>query len=65
MSLQYAIDFIWEWLEKIPMGQWKNWIDHDGDMGRGFHVFNENWGHVANNPYAFLAAQPMYAWIGK
>ena len=53
--------FILAWLQEQP--QPKNW----GDVWvrKAFRVYNEGWGHIDGNHYAFVAIEPAEAWIGK
>ncbi len=57
--------FGWEWL----VNQTKRDLhlkDTDVSLGsQGFLAFCEDWGHVANDPYAFAAIRPIYSWYGK
>lgn len=39
--------------------------DIDGDVGLGFSVFCESWGHVDSKWQAFVAIQPVWALYGK
>jgi hypothetical protein len=57
-----AYNFIKAWLEDQNYGSQP---DHDGDNGRGWRVYNESWGHVDHDPYAFLAIEPAWAMYGK
>ena len=50
------------WLESI---EYPPEPDHDGSNGKGFRIFNEDWGHVDNNEEAFLAVSPVWAMYGK
>lgn len=50
------------WLEAVDYGDEP---DHDGDNGKGWRVYNEDWGHVGSDPYAFLAIEPAWAMYGK
>lgn len=39
--------------------------DHDGDNGKGWRVYNEQWGHVAGAYQAFVAIEPVWLMYGK
>jgi hypothetical protein len=39
--------------------------DHDGDNKRGWHLYNEQWGHVGNDHYAIAAIAPSWQTYGK
>lgn len=39
--------------------------DHDGDNGKGWRVFVEGWGHVADSQSVVFAVQPAWAMYGK
>lgn len=65
MNLKAATDMAWSWLQEQSDSSYQDYCDHDGSMGKGFKVYNEAWGHVANSHYAFLAVVPIWAWYGK
>ena len=50
------------WLDHADYGPQP---DHDGDNGKGFRIYNESWGHIAEMWEAFLAIQPCWAMYGK
>jgi hypothetical protein len=56
------LGFIKSWLETAPYGPQP---DHDGDNGRGWRVYNESWGHVADEWQAFAAIEPVWLMYGK
>lgn len=60
-----AADLAWNWLEEQDEKQYRERLDHDGSNGKGFKVYNEDWGHVAGSSYAILAVLPVWAWYGK
>lgn len=62
LELEDAIHFVKGWLKKITYGAEP---DHDGDNGKGWRVFTEQWGHVANHSYAIVGIQPKWAYYGK
>lgn len=51
-----------KWLQEQSYGSEP---DHDGDNGRGWRVYNEEWGHVDDDYAAFLAIKPAWAMYGK
>jgi hypothetical protein len=58
-------NLVWGWLnskECTPIGPEP---DHDGSNGRGWHLYNESWGHVDNDWRAFIAVRPAWAQYGK
>jgi len=65
MTYEDAVPFVWGWLQKVDYDQYEEQLDHDGDNDKGFRIFNENWGHVGDHHYAFVAIKPAWAWIGK
>lgn len=62
MDYDAAVSFAWNWLKTADYGHEP---DHDGDNGEGFLIFNEDWGHVDHDHYAFVAIKPMWAMYGK
>lgn len=62
MTLEQAADFAAGWLEHADYGHEP---DHDGDNGKGWRLYCENWGHVDGDSYAFAAVQPVWAMYGK
>jgi len=65
-----AADTAWDWLQGKEAGSmscdgWDANADHDGDNGKGFRVYCEDWGHVGDNVYAIIAVRPAYMWYGK
>lgn len=62
LDLKGAMSFVNGWLNHANYGVQP---DHDGDNGKGFRVFVEDWGHVLHNWKAFVAIQPTWAMYGK
>lgn len=62
VNAEAACDFAWGWLRTQDYGKQP---DHDGDNGKGWRIYNESWGHVASDHYAFIAIQPAWAMYGK
>lgn len=65
MGWEDSANMAWGWLQNQPDKAYKDFCDHDGDNEKGFRVYNEDWGHVANSHYAFAAVLPIWAWYGK
>lgn len=65
MAWKECSDMAWGWLQEQPKERYTDYIDHDGSDGKGFHIYNEDWGHVAGSHYGILAVQPIWAWYGK
>jgi hypothetical protein len=49
------------WLASADFGKQP---DHDGDNEKGWHLYNESWGHV-DGPYAVFAVEPSWQMYGK
>lgn len=62
MTVSEAADFAWQWLQEQDYGPQP---DHDGDNERGFRIYCEGWGYVANDYRAICAVQPKWAMFGK
>jgi hypothetical protein len=60
-----AVSVVREWLSAQPGERYIDRLDHDGDNGEGWRVYNEEWGHVGPYRYAVFAVQPCWAWYGK
>lgn len=65
MGWKEAADLAWGWLLNQPKEKYEQYLDHDGSNGKGFLIYNEDWGHVAGSHYAFLGVKPVWAWYGK
>lgn len=66
MDWQKATDFARNWLGSASVREWDGAEpDHDGDNGKGFHLYNEDWGHVAGMWGAIVAVKPAWAMYGK
>lgn len=67
MSYKDAIPFVWGWLQKVDYDIYEEPCDDGGDVEnvKGFRIFNEMWGHVDGDHYAFIAVKPAWAWLGK
>lgn len=51
-----------EWLKGQEYG---NEPDTDGHNNKGFRVYNESWGYINSDPYAFVAIEPAWITYGK
>lgn len=65
MKVKAAADLVWNWLMEREKDEMAEWIDHDGSMGHGFRIWNEDWTHVGGSPYGIFACRAIYAWYGK
>jgi len=62
MDRKQATQFALGWLAQADYGSEP---DHDGDNGRGWRVFTNQWGHVAGHSYSIVGLQPAWAMYGK
>lgn len=62
LNIEEAIQFVTDWLEEVA---YKDEPDHDGDNGKGWRVFTEQWGQVASHQYAIVGIQPSWSMYGK
>lgn len=58
-----AHDVVINWLKHSA--EFDSQPDHDGDNGRSFRIYCEDWGHIDHNHYAFVAIEPVWAMYGK
>lgn len=65
MDWKRAADLAWDWLQGKDDKEYQGWSDHDGSNGKGFRIYNEDWGHVGGSHYAICAVLPIWAWYGK
>lgn len=65
MDWKASADLAWGWLQERRHEEYREVLDHDGSNGKGFRVYNEDWGHVAGSFYGILAVLPVWAWYGK
>ncbi len=63
MDLDETIEFVRGWLKK--KGDAGPEPDHDGDNGKGWRVFTDEWGHVGECSYAICGIQATWAMYGK
>ena len=62
LSGNALVEFVRSWLKSVDYGPEP---DHDGENGKGWTVYNERWGHVANRWEAFAAIEPTWLMYGK
>lgn len=62
LTLDQTAIFIEGWLKNVDYGKEP---DHDGDNGKGWRLFTEDWGHVAGHHYAIVGVNPAWAMYGK
>lgn len=62
MNMEQAAELAWGWLNSVP---YPDEPDNDCSNHKGFRIYNEDWGHVAKDHYAFLAIQPQWIMYGK
>lgn len=62
LDAEGAADFARRWLEEQNYGPEP---DHDGDNGKGWRLYNEEWGHVGGWTGSIVAVQPRWAMYGK
>jgi hypothetical protein len=67
MSCNDATPFVWGWLQKVEYEDYEEPCDEGGDVHnvKAFRIFNEGWGHVDHDHFAFIAVKPAWAWLGK
>jgi hypothetical protein len=62
MDLAATTEFAWNWLKTASYDEEP---DHDGSNSHGWRVYNEAWGHVDLQPYAFVGIKPEWMMHGK
>lgn len=62
MELDQAASFVSGWLKQADYGTEP---DLDGDVGRGWRIYCESWGHVGGEWQAYAAIEPVWALYGK
>lgn len=62
MDSETIVSTVRAWL---ALQQYGSQPDHDGDNGKGWRVYNEDWGHVAGMWEAFVAIEPEWIMYGK
>lgn len=70
LSAEAVTPMVWEWLkgEQAKSMKFEHWdadADHDGSNSRGWRVYVEDWGYVANDTAVICAIRPVYLWHGK
>ena len=56
------VGFVRSWLETVDYGKED---DTDGHCKKGWHVYNDAWGYIDGDPYAFVAIEPVWLVYGK
>lgn len=56
--------FVKSFIENTTLDN-KNKPSIDGSVGKAFRIYNETWGHVDNDPYAFIGVEIKPALYGK
>lgn len=63
MEFDAYVNFAWGWLQQADFGEEP---DHDGSNGKGFRVYNEDWGFIQEGSHgSFVAIEPAWAMYGK
>jgi hypothetical protein len=62
LNVEVATQFVWAWLEAA---EHRTPPDFDGDVARGWRLYNESSGLVGHSQYAFVAVQPVWSLYGK
>lgn len=62
MKSEELVPMVISWLKSQDYGREP---DTDGSNRKGFHVYNEAWGHIGGDPYAFIAIEPEWITYGK
>lgn len=65
MDYAAVSNFCLEWLKTLDNEDFADEIDLDGDLAKGWRVWNESWGHVDGHYGTLFAISPNWAWIGK
>jgi hypothetical protein len=62
LALEQCVDFCKGWLDVQEL---TNEPDHDGDNGRGFHLFVGPWKQLGPYSYSIFGLQAIWAMYGK
>lgn len=62
LNLKQTTEFGLGWLDEV---EYDDQPDHDGSNGKGWRLFTNYWGHVANYHSAIVGIQPIWAMYGK
>jgi hypothetical protein len=66
MTFEAAVQFAWNWMETRDATNIRGEEpDHDGDNGKAWRVYNEDWTHVDNFWEALVGVRPIWAMYGK
>lgn len=63
LSKDAVIALVQQWVDSAEWEPNHPW--NDVTTRRGARVYNENWGHIDEDPSAFVAIEPFQVWIGK
>lgn len=63
LTAETAVDIVKEWLNNDAV--YVSEPDHDGSNSRSYRIWNEAWGLIDHNHYAFVAIEPCWAMHGK
>lgn len=64
MDLEATKEFVWNWVRSADYVDKSCW-DSEVDRKKGFRVYNEAWGHIGSDHYAFVAIKPTFMLYGK
>ena len=62
MDAEATTMFVWKWLGQC---EYPSEPDHDGDNKKGWFIYADYWGNVANDHYTICAIAPVWAMYGK
>lgn len=62
LGIDELVPLIKTWLENQDYGPEP---DHDGSNGKGFRIYNEDWGRIGDDWSTICAIKPNWAWYGK
>lgn len=65
IGVDLATAFAKDWLEQVDKNLYPKDCWHDVTRKPGFSIYCEDWGHVDDDSYAFVAIEPMFMWYGK
>lgn len=65
LSLEQATAFVGDWLESLDDKEFEPQPDHDGSNYRGWRMFTDCWGHVAEFHCGIVGVQPVWSMYGK
>jgi hypothetical protein len=70
LTASEVLPVVLSWLESdmaktIKLEHWDSNYQHDGSNSKGWRVYCEDWGHVADHSCAICAILPVFLWYGK